>query len=355
MTNKKIIYVLFYVLNFCSFTDAMDSKWRITESECTDIRAYKYTEGLFVTDIAEFGIENNVFGEKEFDSMFGKHTNQELSHGMHCGQIRVNNSSNSCIGTGTIIKVEKNNDIFEVTGISALHVFVDEKKDNITGGKKYFVTKNRLFYQDTKDSGKGITSLTKFKIKDVFIQEHISKDICIFKGSYTKEVENKDDFLNFVTLSLPSIISEEESKSLFDKKLESCFMIHHPFGVKEQRINDGHINFPSNNNLEGNHWIRSLGGSSGASIIYKDISKIVSIHTSGDTAFDQGKPLSITYKEGTEEDNCNLVNNNIFIPITNEDFLSIVNSEKSLYKVPKDFLNSTISKFIESKNYKQKF
>jgi hypothetical protein len=122
-------------------------------------------------------------------------------------------------------------------------------------------------------------------------------------------------------------------------------MHHHPLGKKEQRKNEGIVDFSSRK-----HQIRSLWGSSGASIVLKKNPKeIVAIHTGYHSStistelvkyVGSGSPIDIF-----------AVESNGFEIITNNEFININKNGKKLYSMGKEDLSNYMGSFPKTNRW----
>lgn len=148
------------------------------------------------------------------------------------------------MGTGTVIK----NTLDKISVITAKHVL--EKKGAIT------FTLGSCLVMPGSDQ---ITSLAKYSAYKVLF--HNSEDVAIAKFRVI-EKHLADERLRTFTMPL-------NHTPINNKKAVTIY--HYPFGIEIQRLNKGFI-LAGNNN----HTIPTLGGSSGAPIIYNG--QIIGIH-----------------------------------------------------------------------------
>lgn len=149
-------------------------------------------------------------------------------------------------GTGTIIE---NNNAQTVKILTAAHVV--EKKGDIT-----FTLGSTSLLPGNPDS----THLAVYKANRVFL--HNTEDVAY--------IECKLDEMKVSEEILKNICMPKMHQNIDKKRQVGIF--HYPFGVENQRFNKGFI-YANNND----HTLPTLGGSSGAPIIYNG--QIIGVHT----------------------------------------------------------------------------
>jgi hypothetical protein len=178
------------------------------------------------------------------------------------------------------------------------------------------------FFQDQKLLAGGISHMATVTINSLIVQNVISKDICLFKGKYELNGDYSKDEALLITNGYKKCLPKfNENLEIFDSPQDS-FMHHYPLGKKEQRKNDGIVTLSEKMTQKMTHKIRSLKGSSGASIVSKASGEIIAIHTG--MADDAG--ITVNYLEGPQESKIPLpvVYNNDCEPITAHEINKII-------------------------------
>lgn len=221
-------------------------------------------------DAKLYTCEETVF-EKLFPVCSVGEANYETDKSFFAGQIR-NSMSNNGIGSGTLVDIKKTEEgKIRITGITALHNFVDFSKSK---GLEISTKFSKNFFLGSKvhpTEQESVFALGNAEIDKIMVQKVPSKDICLFEGefTFTKELfEDNNDFFEKMHKNIPSIV---ENKIEEEEEYES-FVCHYPLGKKDQRKNEGKA-FGT-----GKHKIESLFGSSGAALFNKN-SEIFGIHT----------------------------------------------------------------------------
>jgi hypothetical protein len=257
------------------------------------------------------------------------------------GQIVNSNKLTIGTGTGTTLNVKfVSGDVgFRITGITAMHNFVGSNTDS-----PYYVKYGKTFLPGKKyNPNDGSFQIWgKTKIDKVIVQKNPTKDICLFEGKL--EIDNRlfpkdEDFINFYKTVL-----KEAPKILEDDALEKTgTMYHYPLGVEHQRKNEGSIS------ENGQHQIRSLYGSSGASIFVKkgEEFKIAGIHRGGH--LDTVKKDAVVKYEG--RNGLPVMEFNVFEIISNKDYADLIDGV-NLYEphtyILNDHFTGPLSIFAEN-------
>lgn len=309
-------------------------------------------EGLLLTDVEN--IQDGTVDEDKFIELFPRTKHKPLDHGMYVGQIRLFNDV-GC-GTGTLIDIEKKGDgVFEATGISSLHLFV---KEYSKGSNIPFAPKDKIFFQESiyddedeeDENGDSIIHRAEFEIQEVLVQDKLSKDICLFKGIYKLNAEDgqltKEQVSKIIEKYIGSLPHIQEKEDFVQYK--KCYMHHHPLLKKDQRVNEGMVDFSSRK-----HQISTLFGSSGASIVPLDGDQkgIVGIHTGyhSSSKISKSKELEYVFKEVKIK--IFAVENNGFDIVYLDDILNIKKNGLSLYGMGKKELADYLGEFPKNNGW----
>ena len=149
-------------------------------------------------------------------------------------------------GTGTVIK----NNVDDIFVLTAAHLFKNKGKVTFTLGSSRVNSGDNL-----------INHIAKYEAVECF--QHDSEDLSLVQFKLlSTTLKNK--------LNLQKFFMERSHDPILTKKKVS--LIHYPFAIEDQRINEGFI--LKDLDL---HIIPSLGGSSGAPLILNG--KIIGIHS----------------------------------------------------------------------------
>lgn len=309
----KFIYFLFIIFTF-------------SISFC---RATSNTEGLIEKDAKKYRLKSGVtLDQKTFNKIFPASNPKDFSHGWYCGQLR---SLKGGRGTGTLLTLEKKDDHYIGTGITALHVFLEPFSGH-KGIKQYrYTPSNWTFYQNsTSIDDDNLSYFAEIEVLEVLFVPDSGKDTCLFKGKYILNgdylPEELSEIIPVVQANLPKV---RKSIITSGKTIDASFY-HYPLGELYQRKNKGKAS--SENST---HTISSLPGSSGASLIYKKL--IIGIHIGSVDSSDTG----LVYKYATSHE-MTVVKKNSFNAVSENDIESMQQSTVDLHKLTIEVLYSTL-------------
>jgi len=269
--------------------------------------------------------------QNTFERLFPSHPLDSGNYddkSFYVGQIAGVLGSNG-VGTGTLLEAKAVTPVsVRAIGITAMHNFVGTKDGEVYISGRF----TKQFFLGAKSVGSdSIDNYGTMKIDRVSVQDVPSKDICLFEGVITPNrkyfwardgVERPEDakpedvitdFVSSFNAKKPSVVNSELA---VDTGVYT--MYHYPLGKRNQRVNKGHVFH------DGRHQIRSLFGSSGASIFNSEL-EVVGVHRGFDLTALKDKVVEIPGGE------LPVVEYNSFVKTSIDEYNGIVSNGINLY------------------------
>jgi len=261
---------------------------------------------------------NDFFvGQIIMDPAYFDTLKNEINHTGHKKYLPVKGAEGET--SGTIIKIEKKEDVMRATGITTLHSFVQASRN---GGLsiKYF----RRFLQGGRvsaDNPKGIAHYSNVVIDKVMVQKKITKDICFFEGTlypnpevfdsaqdFWEDIRNKELFPLAIHQSDTEILTIKTGKEEVVNEGKG-YLLHYPDGLQEQRISSGNFQ-AKGTHMKRIHSMPTRGGSSGAPIFSENTDELIGIHIGIETNNKDLTPINYLFENYSHQDYNDLVNGN---------------------------------------------
>jgi hypothetical protein len=342
----KIIYALSISFMFLTSANAGKVKEAIlltdlSSEELTNHHKRRYSKWAEELNLEKEADVYSFHNENTFERLFPSYLKSSQDYedkSFYAGQISSVWGNNG-VGTGILLDVGEFSGSVRAIGITAMHNFVSIKDEVTVISPKF----TKQFFLGAKSVvGEDVDNYGTMKIDKVLVQRIPSKDICLFEGTISpnskhfwardgvfrpedaKQEDIVTDFISSFIANKPEIVEKE-----IIINNENCKMYHYPFGKRNQRKNEGTI-FHS-----GKHQIRSLFGSSGASIFNEQF-QIVGIHRGFDLTALKDKVVEIS------EGDIPVVEYNSFVKVSKSDYDSILREGVDLYggDIKEDFIHS---------------